>query len=175
MQEAITLFNQAGVPTYWAPEQAVRAFSYLDGYARNRELRYETPRDIPVEFPLNRAKLRAVFNTILSEGQDVLTESTSKALLEAYEIPVSKPLVARSSDDAVQLANRIGYPVAIKIMSVDITHKTDVGGVALNLADDEAVSKAYEQVMNSARIPAPTLIWRASRFSQWSGILAASN
>ena len=155
MQEAIKLFNQAGVPTYWAPEQAVRAFCYLDRYTRNREMLYETPRDIPVEFPLDRTKLRAVFNTILSEGQDSLTESTSKALLEAYEIPVSKTFVARSGDDAVRLANRVGYPVAIKIMSGEITHKTDVGGVALNLANDQAVRNAFEQVMNSASAVRP--------------------
>ncbi len=149
MLEAIKLFNQAGVPTYWAPEQAVRAFSYLDQYARNRQLLYETPRDIPLEFPLDRAKLRAVFNTILGEGHDVLPETTSKALLEAYEIPVSKAFVARNAQDAVTIANRVGYPVVMKIMSYDITHKTDVGGVALNLASDAAVSEAYAQMMKS--------------------------
>ena len=155
MQEAVNLFNRSGVPTYWAPEQAVRAFSYLDQYARNRELLYETPRDMPLEFPLDRTKLRAVFNTILSEGHDVLTESTSKALLEAYEIPVSKPYVARCPDDAVRIANRIGYPVAMKIISYDITHKTDVGGVALHLANDETVAAAYQTMMQSVRASCP--------------------
>ncbi len=94
MDKAVDLFNSAGIPTYSAPEQAVRAFMYLVSYARRREVLYETPRNIPVEFPLDRGRLRAVFNTILSEGHDILTESTSKALLEAYEIPVAKPYVA---------------------------------------------------------------------------------
>ena len=110
---------------------------------------------MPLEFPLDRTKLRAVFNTILSEGHDVLTESTSKALLEAYEIPVSKPYVARCPDDAVRIANRIGYPVAMKIISYDITHKTDVGGVALHLANDETVAATYQNMMQSVRASCP--------------------
>ncbi len=148
--KAVELLNGAGVPAYTTPEQAVRAFMYLVSYARTREVLYETPRDLPVEFPLDRAKLRTVFNTILGEGRDVLSESTSKALLEAYEIPVAKPYTARSADDAVLLARRIGYPVAMKILSPQITHKTDVGGVALSLANDDAVAAAYTRIVTTA-------------------------
>jgi acetyltransferase len=155
MEKGLELFNQAGIPTYSFPEQAVRAFMYLVSYARTREVLYETPRDIPVEFPLDRAKLRAVFNTILSEGHDVLTESTSKALLEAYEIPVAKPFVARSADDAAQLAHRIGYPVAMKILSPQITHKTDVGGVALSLGNEQEVRRTFETILATAREKRP--------------------
>ena len=115
VREGIKLFNDAGIPTYTSPEKGVRAFMYLVSYSRNRDVLYETPREIPVEFPLDRGKLRAVFDTILSEGHDVLTESTSKALLEAYEIPVAKAYVARREDDAVELAQRIGFPVAMKV------------------------------------------------------------
>ncbi len=155
MDKAVDLFNQAGIPTYSAPEQAVRAFMYLVSYARRREVLYETPRDIPVEFPLDRNKLRAVFDTILSEGHDILTESTSKALLHAYEIPVAKPYVARCVDDAVRLAHRVGYPVAVKVMSPQITHKTDVGGVALSLANDDEVRTAFERIVASAKEKRP--------------------
>lgn len=151
MRDGIELLNAAGIPTYSAPEQAVRAFMYLVSYARTREVLYETPRDIPVEFPLDRGKLRAVFNTILSEGHDTLSEGTSKALLEAYEIPVTKPYAARSADDAVLLARRIGYPVAMKVMSPQITHKTDVDGVVLNLANDDEVRAAFERMIARAR------------------------
>lgn len=151
MQRAIQRFNAAGIPTYSAPEQAVRAFMYLVSFARTREVLYETPQNIPVEFPLDRARLRAVFDTILSAGHDTLTESTSKALLEAYEIPVSKPYVARSADDAVQLAQRVGYPIAMKVLSPQISHKTDVGGVALDLATDAAVRAAFERIVTAAR------------------------
>ncbi len=155
MQSGVALFNAAGIPTYAAPEQAVRAFMYLVSYARTREVLYETPRDIPVEFLLDRGKLRAVFDTILSEGHDTLSESTSKALLEAYEIPVARPYVARTAEDAVQLANRIGYPVAMKVLSPQITHKTDVRGVALSLAKDDEVRAAFEQIVATAREKRP--------------------
>ena len=151
MREGVERFNQAGIPTYDTPEQAVRAFMYLASYVRNREVLYETPRDIPVDFPFDRGKLRAVFDTILSEGHDVLTEGTSKALLEAYEIPVAKPYVARQREDAVQLARRIGYPVALKVFSPQITHKTDVGGVELGLANPAEVAAAFERIVNSVK------------------------
>ena len=151
MQDGVDMFNRAGIPTYGAPEQAVRAFMYLVSYGRTRDVLYETPRDVPVEFPLDRGKLRAVFDTILSEGQDVLTESTSKALLEAYEIPVAKTYVARSADDAVRLAHRVGYPVALKVLSPQITHKTDVDGVLLNLATEDDVRAAFDRIVSTAQ------------------------
>ncbi len=95
--------------------------------------------------------MRAVFDTILSEGHDFLSESTSKALLDAYEIPITKPYVARSPEDAVKLADRVGYPVVVKVMSPQITHKTDVGGVALNLTNADEVGAAYERIITSAK------------------------
>ncbi|MFO0915846.1 MAG: bifunctional acetate--CoA ligase family protein/GNAT family N-acetyltransferase [Pirellulales bacterium] len=152
MLSSIELLNAAGIPTYSSPEKGVRAFTYLVAYGRNRDTLYETPRDLPVEFPLNREKLRAVFDTILSEGHDILTESTSKALLEAYEIPVTKTYVARSEHDAIQYAHRVGFPVALKVFSPEITHKTDVGGVELNLATPEEVAEAYSRIV--ARVAA---------------------
>lgn len=153
--QGVQLLNEAGVPTYSSPEKAVRAFMYLVSYARNRELLYETPREVPLEFPLDRGKLRAVFDTILSEGHDILTESTSKALLEAYEIPVAKTFVARSKADAVDLAHRVGYPVVLKVFSPDITHKTDVGGVELNLANQDEVRAAFERIVGRAKEHCP--------------------
>ena len=155
--DGIRRFNAAHIPTYATPEQAVRAIMHLVAYARRRETLYETPRDMPVEFPLDRDKLRAVFDTILSEGHDVLTESTSKSLLEAYEIPVAKPYVAWTADDATKFAQRLGYPVALKIHSPSITHKTDVGGVTLNLANDEQVAAAFERMIEHAARVQPNL------------------
>lgn len=155
VERGMQLLHEARLPTYRAPEQAVRAFMYLVSFARNRETLYETPREIPVEFPLDRVKLRAVFDTILSEGHEVLTESTSKSLLEAYEIPVSKTYVAWSASDAVLLAERIGYPVVMKVHSQQITHKTDVGGVALDLANEAQVTAAFTRLVERAREARP--------------------
>tara|TARA_R110002049_G_scaffold182485_2_gene350374 strand:+ start:114968 stop:117676 length:2709 start_codon:yes stop_codon:yes gene_type:complete len=151
VREGTETLNLAGIPTYSSPEKAVRAFMHLVTYGRNRETLYETPREVPMNFPLDRERLRAVFDTILSEGQDLLSETTSKALLDAYEIPVTQTFVARSADDAVQYADRVGYPVVLKVFSPNITHKTDVGGVELNLLDAAEVTKAFDRIKESVR------------------------
>jgi len=150
VSDGADLLTEAGVPTYNTPEKAARAFMHLVSYARNLTILHETPRDIPVSFTLDRQRLRGVFDTILSEGTEVLSENVSKAFLEAYEIPVTKPYLARSAEGAVRLARREGYPVVMKIHSPQISHKTDVGGVALNLASDEAVSRTYERMVSTA-------------------------
>ncbi|MEO8271095.1 MAG: GNAT family N-acetyltransferase, partial [Aureliella sp.] len=142
----VEIFNNAGVATYASPAKAIRAFMYLVADAHNRETFYETPRAVPLEFPLDRSKLRRFFDTALSEGHALLSESTSKSLLRACEIPVSETFVARTIEDALVCAKRIGYPVALKIFSPDVTHKTDVGGVILNLANEQAVETAFEEI-----------------------------
>lgn len=149
--EGIQVLNAAGIPTYTTPEKAVRAFMHLVSYARNLQILHETPKDIPLEFTLDRQRLRGVFDTILSEGSEVLSENVSKAFLEAYEIPVTRPQAARSPDEAVEVAHRIGYPVVLKIHSPQITHKSDVGGVVLNLTNDEQVRTAFEQITSRAK------------------------
>jgi acetyltransferase len=153
--EGVKRLHAAGIPHYSTPEKAVRAFSDLLTYSRRREILYETPEDIPVEFPLDRSKLRSVFDTILAQGVDLLNESLSKALLEAYEIPVTEPFVARSADDAVEFSRRLAFPVVMKVFSPDITHKTDVGGVALNLTGDAEVRAAFDRIVTSARQARP--------------------
>ncbi|NQT13438.1 MAG: acetate--CoA ligase family protein, partial [Planctomycetes bacterium] len=158
--EAIQLLNRSGIPTYTTPEKATRAFMHLVSYARNLTILHETPRDIPMSFSLDRQRLRGVFDTILTEGTEILSENVSKAFLEAYEIPITKPHLARTEDEAVRLSRRDGYPVVLKIHSPDITHKTDVGGVALNLGSDEAVAAAYRKMMATAteRQPEATIL-----------------
>ncbi|NOG55657.1 MAG: bifunctional acetate--CoA ligase family protein/GNAT family N-acetyltransferase [Planctomycetes bacterium] len=155
MREGTQLLSQAKIPTYTTPEQAVHAFMHLVSYARNQEVLHETPRDLPVSFSLDRERLRGLFDTILMEGQDVLSETVSKALLEGYEIPVTKPYAAHSADEAVQAARRIEYPVVLKVLSPDITHKTDVGGVVVNLKSDDEVRQAYEQIITGAKDKRP--------------------
>jgi acetyltransferase len=147
VSEGVQILNEAGIPCYATPEKAVSAFMHLVSYARNLEILHETPRDIPVAFSLDRQRMRDLFDTLLTEGGDVLSENLSKAFLEAYEIPVTKPLLARSADEAAAVARRLGYPVVMKIHSPQITHKTDVGGVVLNLANDEAVRQAFDRIV----------------------------
>ena len=150
VQPGMRALSAAGVATYDYPEQAVEAFMHLVAYARNIEILYETPRALPVSFTLDRARVKDLMSTVLAEGDDVLSESSAKALLEAYEIPVTKPLSAETPDAAVAAAERLGYPVVLKVRSPEITHKTDVGGVATGVDTPEAVRAAYQRILASA-------------------------
>ncbi len=154
MREGIAVFNRAGVPTYATPDQAVEAFMHLVDYARNLELLYETPREVPVRFPLDQATVRKTLRPILEKG-GILSEADSKAVLAAYGIPVVRPLPARSAEEAVARAEGAGYPVVLKVLSPDITHKTDVGGVALGLHSAEEVRAAYQRMVETVGKRAP--------------------
>ncbi|MCI0495140.1 bifunctional acetate--CoA ligase family protein/GNAT family N-acetyltransferase [candidate division KSB1 bacterium] len=150
MREGIRILNNLGIPTYSTPEQAVRAFMTMVAYARNLESLYETPKDIPVLFSLDRDQLRSEFNKIIEDKGELLAEDVSKKLLDAYGIPVTKPHFAQDETEAVRLAEKVGYPVVLKICSPDITHKSDVGGVALNLQNEAMVRNAYLRITKSA-------------------------
>jgi acetyltransferase len=147
--EGSQVLNEAGIANYNSAEKAVRAFMHLVSYARNLAILHETPRDIPLPFKMDRQRMRRLFDTMLAEGGEVLSENLSKAFLEAYDIPATKPHLARNADEAVEVARRLGYPVVMKIHSPQITHKTDVAGVALNLTSDEAVRHAFEPMVKT--------------------------
>ncbi len=149
MREGVQVLTDAGIPTYTTPEQAVRAFMTLVSYARNLELQYETPKDIPVEFPSDRNAVRTRFASVLGRGAGTLAEDESKALLEAYGIRTTLPRRAATAIEAARLAEEIGFPVVLKVLSPDITHKSDVGGVALDLEDGDAVRTAFERMMRA--------------------------
>jgi acetyltransferase len=150
VRNGIRVLNEASIPTHTTPEQAVRAFMHLVTYSNNLESLYETPRDIPVHFNLNRRKLRKKLRPLLEEGAGGLTELQAWAFLRAYQIPVCKSSIARSTDEAVKVAGRIGYPVALKVLSPKILHKVDMGGVALDLQRPDEVRAAYKRMRSSA-------------------------
>ncbi len=150
MRDGIELFNQASVPTYATPDQAVEAFMHLVDYARNLELLYETPREMPVRLSLDQATVRKQVRPLL-EKAEILSEQDSKEILAAYGVPVVLPQTARTADEAVAAAKKAGYPVVLKILSPDITHKTDVGGVALGLHSDDEVRAAFARMMDTVR------------------------
>jgi acetyltransferase len=155
MREGAQILGRAGVPCYGTPEEAVQAFMTLVAYARNLEALYETPREIPVEFPLDRQDLRARFGTLVPDESDTLSETASKTVLGAYGIPVTLPVPAADAEAAVRTAAQLGYPVVLKLDSPDITHKSDVGGVALDLADEAAVRAAFARIVADARRARP--------------------
>ncbi len=151
VREGRERLSAGGVATYAYPEQAVGAFMGLVSYARNLATLHETPRTIPVSFALDRGRAKELMGAVLAEGRGVLSETSSKTLLDAYEIPVTKPRPALTANDAVAVAADIGYPVALKVRSPEVTHKTDVGGVELGLGSGEEVRAAYERILASLR------------------------
>jgi acetyltransferase len=147
VSEGLERLSVGGIAAYSYPEQAVGALMDLVSYGRNLEILHETPRSLPVGFAIDRARAKELMTAVLAEGSGVLSETSSKALLDAYEIPFTRPFPAPTVADAVAVAEQIGYPVVLKIRSPDITHKTDVGGVELGLGDAAAVRKGFERLV----------------------------
>ncbi len=140
------ILNRAGIPTFPFPDTAARAFNYMWRYSYNLRGLYETPALEDEAGAPDRARADAIIQRARSAGRSLLTEPESKQLLAAYGIPTVETRVARTAEEAVQLASEIGYPAVLKLLSETITHKTDVGGVALNLADEEAVGRAFRGI-----------------------------
>ncbi len=149
-RNSIRYLNRAGVPAHSTPEQAIRAFMHLVSYAHNLESLYETPREMPIHFSLNRKKLARHFHDLLQE-RDILREGEAKMLLKAYDIPVSDTRATHDVDDAVSMAGEIGYPVVLKLCSPEVVHKIDIGGVMLDLQDEDAVRAAYDRMQQVIR------------------------
>ena len=156
MRDGVQILIDSGVPAYKTPEQAIRAFMTLVQYSRNLETLYETPKDIPVEFKWDREKIRSEFLAHHFNKSEFLPEDISKELLEAYGIPSTRPRLARSEYYAAEIANQIGYPVVLKIHSPDITHKTDVGGVILDIENEKMLRQAFDRIMANVARKAPT-------------------
>ncbi|MEA3477055.1 MAG: GNAT family N-acetyltransferase [Bacteroidota bacterium] len=146
MREGLQVFNDNNIAAYATPEQAIRAFMTLAKYSRNLEILYETPKSVPVDFTIDRKKVRKEFEKKYFNKEKILSEDVSKKLIDAYGIPVTQPQPAHSALEAADIANKIGYPVVIKILSPDITHKSDMGGVALNIKDENAVWMTYKNM-----------------------------
>ena len=155
MHEADDILVESGIPSYKTPEQAIRAFMTMVAYNRNLATLYETPKDIPVEFNLDRQQLREAFIR-MTEGEDtILPENISKGMLENFGISTTQPFFAATAEEAIEISARIGYPVVLKIHSPDITHKSDAGGVQLNLGTDKMVRAAWERIMESVKAKYP--------------------
>jgi acetyltransferase len=146
------ILNDAGVPVYGTPEEAIHAFMHLVSYTRNRRSLHQVPCD-PAPRPTTDREAVAQRLQCVDPGAEtpVLSEAVSKLILEAYGIPVTETTEVASADEAIQAAERFGYPVALKIVSPHITHKSDVGGVALHLDSADQVREAYQRVLQAVR------------------------
>jgi acetyltransferase len=147
----VDILNRAGIPTFPFPDTAARIFDYMWRYSYNLKGLYETPSLLPEKAGLDRASANRIVQQARQAGRTILTEVESKQMLENYGIPTVKTLVAKSESEAAQKAEEIGYPVVLKVFSEKITHKTDVGGVQLNLRDADAVGKAYRTIKASVQ------------------------
>jgi acetyltransferase len=149
------LFNEHRIPTHDTPEQAVRAFMYLVDYRRNQELLMETPPSAPAAFTPDVARARIPVQQALNEGREWLLEPEAKEMLAAYGIPVVATRTASTPNEAASLAAELGGAVALKILSRDIVHKSEVGGVALNLAGPTTVREAAAAMQDKLRLAYP--------------------
>ncbi|HCW68243.1 MAG TPA: GNAT family N-acetyltransferase, partial [Thalassospira lucentensis] len=154
--EARNMFYAAGIPTYRTPENAVAAFQHMVNYRKLQDLLMETPPSMPRDFTPQIDKARQIIHAAIHAGRDMLTEPEAKAVLECYGIPTVKTLAASSVEDAVKTADDIGYPVALKILSDDISHKSDIGGVALNLDSSDEVKNAATKMLRTVEKAFPT-------------------
>ncbi len=146
------ILNRAGIPTFEYPDAAARAFSYMWRYSDNLAALYETPTFSTAaegEDSPDRARVEAIIDAVRAEGRTILTEAESKEVLACYGIPTIPMKIAETPEEAVAAADEMGYPVVVKIHSETITHKTDVGGVKLNLKDAEAVHNAYISIRDA--------------------------
>jgi acetyltransferase len=141
-EPARRLLREAGIPTYDTPEDALDAVAHLLGHRRSQELLMETPPSLPADFAPRRAEARAVIEAALAEGRSWLDVTDAMAVLSAYGVPGVATRSASDGEEAARIAAELGFPVALKIVSPDLTHKSDVGGVALDLETPEAVREA---------------------------------
>ena len=153
--EARSIFETAGIPCYDTPEQAVSAFVQLVVYQRNQQMLMQTPSSVPRDFAPDATAARNAVSAALQAGREWLSETETRAVLTAYSIPVVRTRGAASTDEAIKAATEMGFPVALKILSPQITHKSDVGGVALNLANACEVRQAAEAMLQRVHQHAP--------------------
>ena len=154
--EARLLLNEARIPDFNMLEDAVDAFSFIGTYHRNQRLLLQTPARLSGgQASADRGGARLIIEGVLTERRKVLTEPESMAILNAFQVPAAENGVATSANQALVIAETIGYPVAMKVLSTDISHKSDAGGVRLNVNSAHEVRGAYRDMMEQVSKNAP--------------------
>ena len=153
--ESRTLFAHHHIPSYASPEEAVHAFMQLVRYWRNQRLLMETPPSLPEQFSCDTQTATAIIDNALAEGRQWLSEREIHAVFQAYDIPTVPTRFAADADEVARLAAEFGVPVALKIASPDITHKSDIGAVALNIQDPNQARLTALGMLASVRAQRP--------------------
>ncbi len=154
-REGREILFRNNVPTYDTPERAVKTYLYMYNYERNLAILHETPAEVPVDSAPPKNTLKALVRKILAEGRTVLTEEESKRFLTNYRIPITRTYMAASADQAVSIARTEGYPLALKIVSPEISYKSDAGGVALGISSEAELRDEYQKMMDRVRAFCP--------------------
>ncbi len=149
--ESRKAFAHAKKPNFRTPEPAVEVFSYLSDYYQNQKLLMQMPEPLSDHKAPDIEGARMVIEGALLDKRKILSEMESKALLSAFHIPVAQTMVARSPNEALLIAQQLGFPVVMKVNSRDITHKSDAGGVMLSLSNAQAVRAAYHDITENVK------------------------
>ena len=156
--EARLALEAAHRPHFRTPEPAVEVFAHLSAYYRNQRLLMQVPGPLCGHAEPDLETARVIVDGALQARRQVLTEMESKALLAAFHIPVARTMIARSPHEALLIAEQLGFPVAMKVNAQGITHKTDAGGVSLNLGSASEVRSAYQRIADNIRRNRPDAV-----------------
>jgi acetyltransferase len=149
------VFSARKIPTFINPESALEAFGFLTQFRRNQDMLMQAPGPLAELDSPDVEGARLIIEGALSEKRSLLSGMETRALLRAFNIPMLPAMIARSPNEALAAAEYLGFPVALKIMSPDITHKSDVGGVRLNINRAQAVRHVYNEMMEQVQAAAP--------------------
>jgi acetyltransferase len=149
------IFYRHDIPAYETPEEAVKTYLYMYKYYRNLELLYQTPTELSLAEAPPKNHLKALIRRATREGRNLLFEEEAKDFLKIYGIPVTTPYFVPNAEEALKVANRISYPVVLKIVSPDISHKSDVGGVKVGIKSGTELKEEYAQMLKRVTEQAP--------------------
>jgi len=155
VEEARRLFYTHDIPTFSTPEKAVRTYMCMYKYKRNLELLYETPEELPVDLSPPKSHLKLMIRKVVGEGRTVLTQEEVDKFLDAYGIPRAEGYLAKNVNEAAMAASRVGFPVVLKVVSPDIVHKMDIGGVIIGVNSGDTLRNECQRLIESVRKAAP--------------------
>ena len=155
VEESRRRFAEGSIPTYPTPEEAVKTYMYMYRYKRNLDLLYETPEELPVDLMPPNSHLKLMVRKAIAEGMLLLSQADADKFLDAYNIPRLGGGFAKSEEEALMVARKVGYPVVLKIVSQAIAHKSDVGGVVTDVTSSEMLAHEYSKLIERVKILKP--------------------
>jgi len=155
IDEARKMFHNNNIPCYETPEDAIKTYMYMYRYKRNLELLYETPRELSLDLAPPKYHLKVMIKRAVRENRDVLLIDEAERFLKVYGVPVPDGGLARSVGEAMVIASKIGYPVVLKIVSPDVIHKVDVGGVIVGISNETELREAFNKLLDNMKKKAP--------------------